>query len=105
MKCNYVTLTMAILCCLPFLVKAQSVVNFSAAEGFSNGATLTSQTAWSASSWIVDTNNGGMVTTSTDWKRAAWQKAFPLTEPGDMIKLRIDFNFTGIINEVNKPLF
>ena len=105
MKCNYVTLTMAILCCFSFLAKAQSVVNFSAAEGFSNGATLTSQTAWSASSWIVDTNNGGMVTTSTDWKRAAWQKAFPLTEPGDMIKLRIDFNFTGIINEVNKPLF
>ena len=105
MKCNYVTLTMAILCCLPFLVKAQSVVNFSAAEGFSNGATLTSQTAWSASSWIVDTNNGGMVTTSTDWKRAAWQKAFTLNEAGDQIKLRIDFNFTGIINEVNKPLF
>jgi hypothetical protein len=96
---------MAILCCLPFLVKAQSVVNFSAAEGFSNGATLTSQTTWSASSWLVDTNNGGMVTTSTDWKRAAWQKAFPLTEPGDMIKLRVDLNFSGIINEVNKPLF
>jgi hypothetical protein len=105
MKCNYVKLTMAILCCLPFLVKAQSVVNFSAAEGFSNGATLTSQTNWSASSWIVDTNNVGMVTTSTDWKRAAWQKAFPLTEPGDMIKVRVELNFSGIINEVNKPLF
>jgi hypothetical protein len=96
---------MAILCCLPFLVKAQSEVNFSAAEGFSNGATLTSQTNWSASSWIVDTNNGGIVATSTDWKRAAWQKAFTLNEAGDLIKFRIDLNFSGIINEVNKPLF
>ena len=104
MKYSHVTLTIAILCCFPFLVHAQ-VVNFTAAEGFTNGATLTSQTNWSASSWTVNTNNGGMVTTSTDWKRAAWQKAFPLTEPGDMIKLRIDLNFSGIINEVNKPLF
>ena len=105
MKCNYVKLTMAILCCLPFLVKAQSVVNFSAAEGFVNGALLTSQANWSASSWTVDTNNGGVIKTSNDWKRAAWQKTFPITELGDMIKLRVDLNFSGIINEVNKPLF
>ncbi len=105
MKYSHVTLTIAILCCFTFLVNAQSVVNFTTAEGFSNGATLTSQTNWSASSWIVDTNNGGMVTTSTDWKRAAWQKAFTLNEAGDQIKLRIDLNFSGIINEVNKPLF
>jgi hypothetical protein len=96
---------MAILCCLPFLVKAQSVVNFSDAEGFVNGALLTSQANWSASSWTVDTNNGGVIKTSNDWKRAAWQKTFPITELGDMIKLRVDLNFSGIINEVNKPLF
>lgn len=105
MKCSSVKLTMAILCCLPFLVKAQSVVNFSAAEGFVNGALLTSQANWSASSWTVDTNNGGVIKTSNDWKRAAWQKTFPITELGDMIKLRVDLNFSGIINEVNKPLF
>lgn len=104
MKYSHVTLTIAILCCFPFLVHAQ-VVNFTAAEGFTNGATLTSQTNWSASSWTVDTNNGGMVFTSTDWKRAAWQKAFTLHEAGDQIKLRVDLNFSGIINEVNKPLF
>ena len=105
MKCSSVKLTMAILCCLPFLVKAQSVVNFSDAEGFVNGALLTSQANWSASSWTVDTNNGGVIKTSNDWKRAAWQKTFPITELGDMIKLRVDLNFSGIINEVNKPLF
>jgi hypothetical protein len=105
MKYSHVTLTIAILCCFPFLVHAQSVVNFTSAEGFSNGAMLTSQTNWSANSWTVDTTSGGMVSTSADWKRAAWQKAFPLTEPGDMIKLRVEINFSGIINEVNKPLF
>ena len=46
MKCSSVKLTMSILCCLPFLVKAQSVVNFSAAEGFVNGALLTSRDSW-----------------------------------------------------------
>ena len=81
------------------------MINFTADEGFTNGATLTSQTNWSASSWTVDTENGGMVSTSDNWKLAAWQKAYPLTEPGDMIKLRVEINFSGIINEVSKPLF
>lgn len=103
---NYYTLKLlTFLCCFSFFIKAQNAVNFSTAEGFTNGSTLTSQTNWSASSWIVDTDNGGMVATSTDWKRAAWQKAFTLHEAGDLIKLRIDLNFSGIINEVNKPLF
>ena len=67
---NYYTLKLlTILCCFSFFVKAQNAVNFSTAEGFTNGSTLTSQTNWSASSWIVDTDNGGMVATSTDWKR------------------------------------
>jgi hypothetical protein len=105
MKYLYIKLTIATLCCFPFLVKAQSMVNFSAAEGFANGATLTSQTNWSASSWAVDTSNDGVIKTSSDWKRAAWQKSFPITKAGDMIKLRVDLNFSGIINEVNKPLF
>lgn len=93
------------LCCFSFFIKAQNAVNFSTAEGFVNGTFLTSQANWSASSWTVDSNNGGVIKTSNDWKRAAWQKTFPITELGDMIKLRVYLNFSGIINEVNKPLF
>lgn len=104
MKFYYLRLLIFV-CCFPFFINAQNEVNFTAAEGFNNGAMLTSRSDWSASSWTVDTTNGGMVTTSTDWKRAAWQRGFTLNEVGDVIKLRVDLNFSGIINEVNAPLF
>ena len=92
--------------CFSFFTNAQNVVNFTAQEGFTNGA-LYNQTNWSSSNqtvtWVVDTQSG-MVSTTGNWKRAAWQQGFALSDIGDAITLRVDFNMSGTFTAQNNPL-
>ena len=63
---------------------AQTTVNFTSGEGFSDGA-LYNQSGWDSSftgnTWVVDTSTGA-ITLSNDWQRAAWEQGFSVSGAG-----------------------
>lgn len=97
-----ITLLFLILCFS--ITQAQTVVNFTTAEGYVNGS-LRNHANWDGTvtypTWLVDAATG-TVTTEKIWQRAVWGQAFVLT--GNAITFRSDFNFTGTLDEVNTVL-
>jgi hypothetical protein len=103
MKKNY-TLIIAIFSAV--VLQAQTTVNFTTEEGFSDGA-LYSQTDWDSSftgtTWVVDTSIGA-ITSSNDWQRAAWEEGFSVSGAGESITFRVDLKFLGTFGTNNNPL-
>ena len=87
-------------------IDAQTTVNFTANEGFTNGA-LYNQTGWDSSftgtTWIVDTSIEA-ITLSNDWQRAAWEQGFSVSGAGESITFRVDLKFLGTFGTNNNPL-
>ena len=87
-------------------MQGQTVVNFTKAEGFTDGA-LYSDSNWDSSltggTWAIDATVG-TVSTDTEWQWAVWGQAFTLTGKGDTVTFRTDFNFSGTLNDKNNPL-
>ena len=84
-------------------INAQTVVNFTAAEGFINNAPLynESQPGWdssfSASTWLADTVNEN-INTDDEYARVAWGQEFYHGTAGDEITFRVELNFSGSYN-------
>jgi hypothetical protein len=100
---NFYTLFTA----LAFLtIDAQTNVNFTADEGFTDGALYT-QTGWDSSftgnTWQVDTSIEA-ITLSNDWQRAAWGQGFSVSGAGESITFRADLKFLGTFGTNNNPL-
>ena len=87
-------------------INAQTTVDFTTEEGFSNGA-LYSQDGWNSSytgtTWTVDTSIGA-ITSSNDWQRAAWEQGFSVSGAGESITFRVDLKFIGTFGTNNNPL-
>ena len=87
-------------------INAQTTVNFTAEEGFSNAALYT-QDGWDSSftgtTWMVDTSIGA-ITLSNDWQRAAWEQGFSVSGAGESITFRVDLKFIGTFGTNNNPL-
>ena len=87
-------------------MQAQTIVNFTAAEGYADGA-LYNNANWDSSftgaTWAVDATVG-TVSTDAEWQWAVWGQAFTLTGEGDTVTFRTDFNFSGTLNDKNNPL-
>ena len=87
-------------------INAQTTVNFTAEEGFSNAALYT-QDGWDSSftgtTWMVDTSIGA-ITLSNDWQRAAWEEGFSVSGAGESITFRVDLKFLGTFGTNNNPL-
>ena len=87
-------------------INAQTTVNFTAEEGFSNGALYT-QAGWDSSftgnTWVVDSSVGA-ITLSNDWQRAAWEQGFTVSGAGESITFRVDLKFIGTFGTNNNPL-
>ena len=87
-------------------INAQTTVNFTAEEGFSNGALYT-QAGWDSSftgnTWVVDSSIGA-ITLSNDWQRAAWEQGFTVSGAGESITFRVDLKFIGTFGTNNNPL-
>ena len=87
-------------------INAQTTVDFTTEEGFSNGA-LYNQDAWDSSytgtTWVVDTSIGA-ITLSNDWQRAAWEQGFSVSGAGESITFRVDLKFIGTFGTNNNPL-
>jgi hypothetical protein len=85
---------------------AQTTVNFTSGEGFSDGA-LYNQSGWDSSftgnTWVVDTSTGA-ITLSNDWQRAAWEQGFSVSGAGESITFRVDLKFLGTFGTNNNPL-
>jgi hypothetical protein len=85
---------------------AQTTVNFTSGEGFSDGA-LYNQSGWDSSftgtTWMVDTSIGA-ITLSNDWQRAAWEQGFSVSGAGESITFRVDLKFIGTFGTNNNPL-
>ena len=102
MKNFYILIT-----ALAFLtIDAQTNVNFTADEGFTDGALYT-QTGWDSSftgnTWQVDTSIEA-ITLSNDWQRAAWGQGFSVSGAGESITFRADLKFLGTFGTNNNPL-
>ena len=87
-------------------INAQTTVNFTAEEGFFNGA-LYAQAGWDSSftgnTWVVDSSVGA-ITLSNDWQRAAWEQGFTVSGAGESITFRVDLKFIGTFGTNNNPL-
>ena len=87
-------------------INAQTTVNFTDGEEFSNGA-LYNQDGWDSSNtpttWMVDTSIGA-ITLSNDWQRAAWGQGFSVSGAGESITFRVDLKFIGTFGTNNNPL-
>ncbi|MEJ6711527.1 MAG: hypothetical protein QNK65_05080, partial [Flavobacteriales bacterium] len=85
---------------------AQTTVNFTTEEGFTDGA-LYNQTGWDSSytgtTWLVDTSIGAL-TLSNDWQSAAWGQGFSVSGAGESITFRVDLKFLGTMGTNNNPL-
>ena len=85
---------------------AQTTVNFTTEEGFTDGV-LYNQTGWnshfSGTTWLVDTSIGAL-TLSNDWQRAAWEQGFSVSGAGESITFRVDLKFIGNFGTNNNPL-
>tara|TARA_B100000767_G_scaffold179565_1_gene167639 strand:+ start:1115 stop:2464 length:1350 start_codon:yes stop_codon:yes gene_type:complete len=81
-------------------------VNFTADEGFTNGALYT-QSGWDSSftntTWVVDTSIEA-ITLSNNWQRAAWGQGFSVSGAGESITFRVDLKFIGTFGTNNNPL-
>jgi hypothetical protein len=82
-------------------INAQTVVNFTAEEGFTNNIPLYNQTGWSSSfsgsTWLTDTENEN-INTDTEYARVAWGQEFYHGTTGDEITFRVELNFSGSYN-------
>jgi hypothetical protein len=82
-------------------INAQTVVNFTAEEGFTNNVPLYNQTGWSSSysgsTWLTDTENDNIYT-DYEYARVAWGQEFYHGTTGDEIKFRVELNFSGSYN-------
>ena len=85
---------------------AQTTVNFTAEEGFSDGA-LYNQSGWDSSftgtTWMVDTSIGA-ITLSNDLQRAAWDYSFAISRNREILTFRVDLKFIGTFGTNNNPL-
>ena len=85
---------------------AQTTVNFTSGEGFSDGALYT-QSGWDSSftgsTWMVDTSIEA-ITLSNGWQRAAWEQGFSVSGAGESITFRVDLKFIGTFGTTNNPL-